>query len=130
MEDRTGGCYDGGLLEISIDGGATWTQLPSAVMETDPYDGPISTCCSNPLQNLDTWCGDPQGWLKSVVNLDAYAGETARFRFRLGTDSSVSREGWYVDDLYVQSCEAGAVGLPFDDGFESGDSSAWSATVP
>ena len=28
----------------------------------------------------------------------------SRFRFRLGSDSSVSREGWYIDDVYVQSC--------------------------
>jgi hypothetical protein len=68
--------------------------------------------------------------LKSVVDLDAYAGQTARFRFRLGTDSSVEREGWYLDDVYVQSCETGEPGLPFSDGFESGDTTAWSNTVP
>ena len=94
-----GSCYDGGILEISTDGGSNWIYLPTAVMQTDPYDGPVSG-----LGGLEGWCGDPQDWLRSVVDLDAYAGQTVRFRFRLGTDVSVSREGWYVDDVHVQSC--------------------------
>jgi len=100
------------------------------VMLTDPYDGPVSTSFSNPLAGFDAWCGDPQDWLRSVVNLDAFAGETARFRFRIGTDSSVSREGWYVDDVAVQACVL-IDALPiFADGFESGDTSAWSSVMP
>jgi hypothetical protein len=51
-----------------------------------------------------------------------------QFRFRLGSDSSVGREGWYIDDVLVQSCVAG--GLPFADGFESGTTAAWSLTMP
>jgi len=129
IEPRTSGCYDGAILEISIDGGVSWAQLPSAVMQTDPYDGPVSTCCSNLLENADAWCGDPQDWLRSVVDLNAHAGQTARFRSRIGTDSSVSREGWHIDDVVVQAC------VPYDppmfaDGFESGDTSAWSPVMP
>ena len=130
LEDSSSGCYDGGVLEISTDAGVSWSQLPTLVMLTDPYDGPVSTSFSNPLAGFDAWCGDPQDWLRSVVNLDAYAGETARFRFRIGTDSSVSREGWYVDDVAVQACVL-IDALPiFADGFESGDTSAWSLVMP
>jgi len=117
-------CWDGGLVEISADGGGTWAQLPTSVMLTDPYDGPIYS-----LSDLEGWCGDPQDWLKSVVDLSSFAGQTVQLRFRLGSDSSVGREGWYIDDLVVQSCVAGG-GLPFSDGFESGDTAAWSAAVP
>ena len=103
MEDRTGGCYDGGLVEISTNGGTTWTHLPNALMLTDPYDGPVTG-----LGNLDGWCDDLGApatlWKKAVVDIDAYAGQTAQFRFRIGSDTSVSREGWYVDDVVVQSC--------------------------
>jgi hypothetical protein len=103
MEDRTGGCYDGGLVEISTNGGTTWTHLPNVLMLTDPYDGPVTG-----LGNLDGWCDDlgapATQWKKAVVDVDAYAGQTAQFRFRLGSDSSVSREGWYIDDVVVQSC--------------------------
>ncbi len=104
MEARTGGCYDGGILEISTNGGSTWTQLQNAVLLTDPYDGPVSTGYSNPLAGLNAWCGDPQDWLLSIADIDAYAGQTAMFRFRLGSDTVASREGWYIDDVAVQSC--------------------------
>jgi hypothetical protein len=124
MESRSGGCWDGGLVEISTDGGSTWTPLPTSVMLTDPYDGQVTG-----LADLDGWCGDPQDWLNSVVDIEAWAGQTARFRFRLGSDSSVSREGWYIDDVRIQSCVASEPPL-FGDGFESGHTGAWSLTVP
>ncbi len=61
---------------------------------------------SNPLAGLQAWCGDPQDWLNSIVDINTYAGQTVQFRFRVGTDSSVSREGWSIDDVVVQSCQA------------------------
>lgn len=104
LESRSGGgCYDGAILEISNDGGNTWTQLEAELL-TDPYDGPISSAYSNPLGGRNAWCGDPQNWLNSVVDLSSYAGQTVQFRFRLGTDASVGREGWTIDDVLVQSC--------------------------
>jgi len=102
MEPRSGGCYDGGLLDVSVDGGP-WTQI-TAGLATDPYDGPISTGFSNPRAGNDAWCGDPQNWLNSIVDLDAYAGHSVRFRFVLASDSSVGREGWYIDDVIIQAC--------------------------
>ena len=48
LEDRAGGCFDGGILEISTDGGATFTQVSNANLLTDPYDGPISAQLRQP----------------------------------------------------------------------------------
>ncbi len=128
MEDKTGGCWDGGDAEISTDGGSTWNPLPTTVMLTDPYDGPTTG-----LGGLDGWCADLGAaatvWMRSVADIDAYAGQTVHFRFRLGTDSSVGREGWYIDDVKVQSCVAGDPPI-FTDGFESGDFTAWSSHTP
>jgi hypothetical protein len=105
MELRTGGgCWDAGILEISTNGGSNWTQVPNANLLTDPYDGAIGS--GNPLAGLSGWCGDPQDWLNSIVDISAYAGQTVRLRFRVGTDSSVGREGWTIDDVAVQSCQA------------------------
>ncbi|MBB6087585.1 immune inhibitor A domain-containing protein, partial [Wenzhouxiangella marina] len=64
------------------------------------------------------WCGDPQDWLNSVVDLSAWAGETVQFRFRMVTDSSVGRDGWFIDDLKVQVCEVALPNEIFDDRFE------------
>ncbi len=129
IESSFSGCYDGGVLEISIDGGASWTLLSTTAMQTDPYDGPISTAFGNPLGGEDAWCGEPQDWLRSVVDLDPYASELARFRFRLATDSSSGREGWYIDDLTIQSCLVSDPPL-FSDGFENGDLAAWTVVAP
>ncbi|GAB4151824.1 MAG: hypothetical protein Fur0021_16040 [Candidatus Promineifilaceae bacterium] len=97
------GCRDGGILEISTNG-VFWTQL-DAELQTDPYDGLVSDDWGNPLANRRAWCGDPQEWLDSIVSLDAYAGETVQFRFRLGTDVAFGREGWFVDQVRVQACQ-------------------------
>ena len=105
MEPRTGGCYDGGILEVSTNGGGAWTQILDADLLTDPYDGLVSSSYSNPLANLRAWCGDPQDWLNSLVDVSDYAGQTVQFRFRLGTDNGVGREGWSIDDVVVQSCQ-------------------------
>ncbi len=107
IESRSGGCFDGAVLEVSTDDGQSWAQVVTGLL-TDPYDGPVSAQYNNPLAGRNAWCGDPQDWLNSVVELDAYAGQTVRLRFRLGTDLSISSEGWVIDDLVVQSCRPAA----------------------
>jgi hypothetical protein len=105
IEDRQGGCFDGGILEVSLDG-AFWTQLTTQI-QNDPYDGPIASTANNPLGGLQAWCGNPQDWAKTVVDVGNLAGETVQFRFRLGTDVSVGYEGWFIDDVQVRTCELG-----------------------
>ena len=104
MEDGGASCYDGGLLEVSTNGGGSWTQVPDGDLLTDPYDGPIDSGFSNPRAGDLAWCGDPQPWLNSIVDVSAYAGQTVQFRWVMATDSSVSHPGWDVDDVLVQSC--------------------------
>jgi len=100
MESRNATqCWDGGTLEISTDNGTSWSPIPTSKMLTDSYTGSVSG-----LGDVDGWCGDPQDYLNSVVDIDNFAGQTVRFRFRLGSDASVGREGWYIDDVKVQSC--------------------------
>jgi hypothetical protein len=115
MESSSTGCYDGGVVEVSTNGGGSWTRLESELL-TDPYDGAISTSFGNPLAGQNAWCGNPQSYLNSVVDMDAFAGQTVQFRFRLATDSSVSQPGWDIDDVKVQSCIASglAVGISPD----------------
>ena len=112
IETSGSGCYDGGILEISTDGGATWAQL-TPVPDTDRYDGMVSSAFGNPLAGMNAWCGQPHPWDEAVFDLDAYAGQTVRLRFRLGTDSSVGHDGWDIDDVVVQSCVQAEPGLLF-----------------
>jgi len=130
IEASSGGCFDGGIVEASTDGGSIWTQLPDPVLITINYDGPVSTSFSNPIGGQDAWCGDPRDWSLYQVDVSAYAGQSVQLRFRMATDTSVSREGWYVDDVRVitpSDCFDGGI---FIDGFESGDTNAWGQTIP
>ncbi len=105
-------CWDGGLLEISTDGGNNFTQISSAELLGDQYNGAITTNPNSPISGLQAWCASaavPAAGNQidiSVVNLDNYAGQTVQFRFRLGTDSAVGAEGWYIDNPTVQGCQA------------------------
>lgn len=106
LEHRTDtSCYDGALLEIQTAGSEDWTQVPGDALLSDPYDGPIRTS-NNPLGGRQAWCGDPQDWVESIVALDAYVGQNLQMRFRLGSDNSKEREGWYIDDVAVQGCSS------------------------
>jgi hypothetical protein len=105
-------CYDGGILEVSTNGGSTWTQVPPANLLVGPYTGAIAGSFSNPLAGLQAWCGpNPASYRQTIADVSAYAGQTAQFRLRIGSDSSVGRTGWDVDDVTVQSCQAAC---PYD----------------
>jgi hypothetical protein len=61
----------------------------------------------NPPSNLNgrlAFTGESQGYLSSRFNLSTLAGQNVKFRWRVGSDSSVSAMGWLVDDVSVYSC--------------------------
>ncbi len=129
MESDPPGCWDGSMLQVSTDGGGSWSQLtPDSA--TDPYDGPITDGTPNPAFGLQAWCGDPQDWTLAAVDLGAFAGQTVQLGFRMTSDAYVGREGWYVDDVVVKSCVSTLAPEIFADGFEGGDTSAWTDTIP
>ncbi len=98
-------CKDGGLLEISLDGGAHWDPVPEEYLLSTPYDDLISSDHANPLGNQRAWCGT-RDWERVVALLDPFAGETINLRWRLGTDDlPLEGEGWYIDDVAVTSCQ-------------------------
>ena len=124
IEDNAGtGCYDGGFLEISNDDGGSWSQVTSDAIQVRDYDGPISSGFSNPLGGNEAWCGDPRDfWERYSIDLSDWAGQDVRFRWRFGTDSSVSRYGWHVDSVEVKACEGATGPLIFEDRFKVNDS--------
>jgi hypothetical protein len=115
IESNASLCGDGGLLEISTDGGANWTQVGDPALLSDPYDGLIDTYHGNPLKGLPAWCGDPQDWLNSVVDLSPYTNQTINLRFRLGSNVSVSKSGWFLDDVAVRTCQTGVNAVVWPD---------------
>jgi hypothetical protein len=108
LENSTTGCFDAGILEVSANGGSTWTQVPNAALLVGGYTGLISSSYSNPLSGLQGWCSPSTTTYQPVVaDVSSYAGQTVQFRWRIGTDTSVSRPGWDLDNVTVQSCQAG-----------------------
>lgn len=96
--------YDFGRVEISTNGGSTWTQVVA-------YDG-VSTA----------------GWTPVTLSLAALDNAAqARFRFRITTDVSVQRDGWHVDDVELRTLAPHPL---FADGFESGGTTHWSLPTP
>jgi hypothetical protein len=87
--------FDGGHMEVSNDGGATWTLMDNSVVDPDYYDSSVGT----------TWAYSghysSDGWHQVSVDLSAYAGEVIQVRFAFYSDGSVTYPGWYIDELII-----------------------------
>ncbi len=96
--------YDGGVLEISIDGGS-FTDIVAAggSFVSGGYTGQIFTGFSNPLAGRNAWTATSTGYpayLTTVVNLPASAaGFAVQLQWRIGTDSSTSAPGQNIDSI-------------------------------
>jgi hypothetical protein len=66
---------------------------------------------------------DTDTWLLREVDFSAYAGQTVTLRFQADTDADLN-SNFFVDDVAFD------ISGIFSDGFESGDTSAWSSTTP
>ena len=97
-------------IEISDDGGNTWSMLAS---------------------NLGVpTLGDGGGiWKCGVYNISAWVGRTVRLRASFDSQFAILNnfDGFVVDDFRVTSSNLPAT--IFTDGFESGDTTAWSSAV-
>ena len=93
--------FDGGVLEIKIGAGAFTDIL--AAGGSFGSGGYVQTLGSgNALGARQAWTGTNAAFGTVVVNLPASAaGQVVQFRWRCGTDSSVSRAGWWIDSVTV-----------------------------
>ncbi len=97
--------WDGGVLEISTDGGSTWQDVTAAggTFSQGGYTNTLRSS-SNPLAGRDAWTGDASGSFSEVrVDLSALAGSDVTLRFRVGCDGSVNRTGWWIDDIVLET---------------------------
>jgi hypothetical protein len=112
--------FDGSVLEIKI-GDEAWQDILAAggTFESGGYDGPLDSCCQNPLAGRLAWSGrsgpnEQAEFITTRVKLPvSAAGHTVQLRWRIGTDVGTFREGQYIDDLTVTdgySCNCSSLG--------------------
>ncbi|SRR6266403_998790 len=95
--------FDGGVLEVSFDNGLTFQDIHAAggTFVRGGYNGSISICCGNPLAGRQAWTGNSGGFIQTKVSLPTPPGTNMMLRWRMGTDSSISGEGWRIDSFAV-----------------------------
>ena len=99
--------YDGAVLEISADGGATWQDIGNSYNSTrvlvNPNGSPFA-------RGTLFWSGNSGGFVQVTVDLGSmtaplgqplYAGKSVLVRWRLGCNAAnlTPSEGWWIDDI-------------------------------
>ena len=97
--------FDGGVLEVSFDGGNTFQDILDAggSFAMGGYNRTISTDQGSPIAGRQAWSGNSEGFITTVVNLPIIPTGT-RLRWRMASDTSGSGEGWRVDAINIAGC--------------------------
>lgn len=102
--------WDGVVVEISTDGGSTWTDLPPS----SGYPGTLSETLNPPINacgypsTRGAFTGPPANdgltpWTSYSSSLAAFAGQSVKIRWRLTTDPGLELEGFFLDSISVTS---------------------------
>jgi len=107
-EAYPGRAYDGGIVEITVDGGVNW-------VEVEPEGGYPYTSrgTTGPFPVGTPLYSGAYDWSEAVFDLSDYMG-AVRLRFRFGSDQGVVREGWHIDDVEVSAPQIATVELAPD----------------
>ena len=114
--------WDGGNVQISTDGGQEWEVI---IPDGGYPDDAVVGLDNEPGYTGTSGDGETSSWETANFNLGNYSGQDVKFKFRFGTDSSVSGyEGWYVDNFQIND----GITTDFEDDFEDG-SNEWVTDV-
>ncbi|MGW3784887.1 immune inhibitor A domain-containing protein [Micromonospora chokoriensis] len=120
--------WDYGFVELSTDGGTTWTEQKvydesgTVVTTPDGYADPNGRMNDFGGKKYGL-TGSTDGWRHDYVDLSAYAGTTVQVRLRLATDEAFEERNWFVDDFSV----TGGGATTWSDDVEGG-ANGWTAT--
>ena len=98
--------FDGGVLELSTDGGNTFQDVLAAggSFAMGGYNRTISTERGSPIAGRQAWSGNSGGFITTVVDLP-FVPTGGRLRWRMASDMSGSNEGWRIDTVNIAWCE-------------------------
>jgi len=93
--------FDGGVIEISNNGGATWVDIGASA--SPGYNGTLVATGTNPLRGRLAYVNASPGYpafFTVTVNLGTtYAGQNVMVRFRQGADDNTAAVGWEIDNI-------------------------------
>jgi hypothetical protein len=106
--------WDYAFVQVSTDGGQTWTSLandntttehdpgavPAVVAQLPGFTGESGVADED--QPLD---GDVATWVNEEFDLSPYAGDDILLAFRYITDPGVTEPGWWIDNVEVGGTE-------------------------
>jgi len=96
------GGYDYGFVQVSTNGGETWTSLANADTHSAiAGDAPLREFLE---ANVPGFTGTSGGgaepvWVNETFDLSTYAGQTVLLSFRYVTDPGVEGAGWWIDNV-------------------------------
>ena len=85
--------WDYGQVEISTNNGSSW--IPLTGLYTNPGTGSFQPN-GEPLYD-----GIQTNWVREEIMLTGYTSSQNKLRFKLRTDGSVQKDGWYLDDISI-----------------------------
>lgn len=93
--------WDFGFVQVSTDGGYTWTSLANAYT-TDVYDPNAHPNIIANMPGLTSWSCfvEADCWVNMSFDLSPYSGDIL-LAFRYMTDWAFTYEGWYIDNVHV-----------------------------
>jgi len=93
--------FDGGVVEVSEDGGTSWTKLENQMIKNG-YNNNVPVE-NNPANFGAVFSGSSGGYIETQVDLDEFAGQSILIRFRLSNDVGTFVKGWSIDDVRLLS---------------------------
>ncbi|WP_164670007.1 choice-of-anchor J domain-containing protein [Virgibacillus doumboii] len=91
--------WDYGFVQISTDGGKTWTSLANENTKDEVNESAHPKVKSN----VPGFTGASNGWTTQSFDLSEYAGEKILVGFRYVTDWASQEAGWYIDNIQVDA---------------------------
>ena len=95
--------YDGGVVIVSADDGATWTPLAGDGFTRAPLST-LNACLTSLglASGTNVLAGRSEEWTPMTMSLSEFAdASTLRIRFVFGSDGSVVYDGWYLKNVAI-----------------------------
>ncbi|MBT2692258.1 choice-of-anchor J domain-containing protein [Bacillus sp. ISL-55] len=89
--------WDFGVVQVSTDGGMTWTSLANENTTSDVVEEGYPKI----KENVPGFTGNVKEWTNESFDLSGYAGQKVLVSFRYLTDWGYNDSGWFIDNVSI-----------------------------